>query len=203
MRASEFPPEQMPSARYPCGNQACTRQSTWPAEELRWSPGNDDSHGTAWQPGFYCGTCQDEASRSGAGEDAPTLAEEMARRTCVVVEHMDDASFIKMQLVGILVCIPFEMPMDGLLEVPLVDEEGKQESSWHLSVWHNWPESECLPGDLVRIEGHIAANGECDPLLVVSRVRLLRQKITGEQRELLMKYEDTVERWKRAQWLLP
>ena len=201
MRASEFPPEQMPSARYPCGNQACTRQSVWPAEELRWSPEDDDGRGAAWPPGFYCRSCQGEAPARGAGEDAPTLADEMARRTSVV-KRVGDANLIKMQLVGTLVCIPFDMPMHGLLEVQLADEDGKRDSSWHLSVWHDWTKSECLPGDLVRIEGHLAADGECDPALAVSRVCLLRPDITGEQRELLMKCEDTVERWSEAQRLL-
>ena len=203
MRASECPPEQMPSARYRCGNQACTRQSSWPAEELRWSPGGDDGRGTAWRPGFYCRTCQGEAAHSAAGEDTPTLAEEMARRAGVAVERVEDANLIRMQLVGTLVCLPFGMPMHGLLEVPLVDEDGEREHShWHLSVWHDWPESGCLPGDLVCIEGQLAADGECDPTLPVSRVRVLRQEITGERRDLLMKCEDTVERWDRAQQLL-
>ena len=201
MRASEFPPEQMPSARYPCGNHACTRQSVWPAEELRWSQGDDDGRGTAWPPGFYCRSCQGEAPARGAGEDAPTLADEMARRTSVV-KRVGDANLIKMRLVGTLVCIPFDMPMHGLLEVQLADEDGKRDSSWHLSVWHDWTKSECLPGDLVHIEGRLVADGECDPTLAVSRVCLLRPEITGEQRELLMTCEDTVERWSEAQRLL-
>ena len=123
----------------------------------------------------------------------------------MVVERVDDASVIKMQLVGTLVCIPFGMPMHGLLEVPLVneDEDGKRVySHWHLSVWHDWRESGCLPGDLVRVEGQLAADGEHEPTLGVSRVHLLRPDITGEQRALLMECEDTVERWNRAQRLL-
>lgn len=192
----------MPIARYPCENQACIRQSTWLPEELRWSQGGDDGHGTAWPPGFYCRTCQDAAPH-GAGKNAPTLAEEMARRTGVVGERADTANIVKMQLVGTLVCIPFEMPQDALLEVALVDEDGKRECRrWHLSVGYEWPESECLPGDLVNVEGHLTADGDCDPLLMVSRVRLLRQDIAGEPREQLLKCEDTVERWERARRFL-
>ena len=201
MRASECPPEKMPSARYPCENQACVQQGTWRAEELRWSPGSGDGQGTAWLPGFYCGTCHGEATHSGATGNTPTLAEEMARRTGVVGERSDAANVVKLQLVGTLVCFPFEMPQDALLEVTLADEGGEHHWTWHLSVGFDWPETECLPCDLVSVEGHLAADGECDPFLAVSRVRLLRRDITGEQRKRLLECEDAVERWDRAQRL--
>ena len=153
MRADEFPPEQMPSARYPCGNPACARQAGWLAEELRWWPGGDDRRGTVWQPGFYCGTCQGEAPASGAGEDAPTLAEEMARRTGLARERVDDANLIKMQAVGTLVCNAQDLEELALLRVPLVDEDGKREDwPWHIPVDYDWPKSGYLPHDLVSVE---------------------------------------------------
>ena len=202
MRASEFPPEQMPGARYPCGNQACTRQSVWPAEELRWAPGGDDGRGTAWPPGFYCRSCQGEAPASGAGEDAPTLAEEMARRSSVAGEQVGDANLIKMKLAGTLVCILYEIPELALLRVQLVERDGEREYwPWRIPVDYDWPNSECLPGDLVSVEGQLAANGEGEPMLMVSQMRLLRQDITGEQRERLLACEDTEERWDRARRL--
>ena len=203
MKASECPPEKMPRARYSCGNQACIRQSTWPADELRWSPGGDDGHGTAWRPGFYCRTCQNEAPLGGVKADAPTLAEEMARRSGVVGVCVGTANAVKMRLVGNLVCFPFGMENEALLRVPLIDEDGKPVDwpPWNLPVWYDWPGSECLPCDLVSVEGQISANGESEPLLGVSRVRVLEQDVTGEQRKLLLQCEDALERWDRARRL--
>ena len=203
MKASEHSPEKMPKARYSCGNQACIRPSTWPAEALRWSPGGDDGHGAAWPPGFYCGTCQDEAPLGGVKEDAPTLAEEMARRAGVAGVCVGTANVVKMRLVGNLLCFPFDMTKEALLRVPLVDEDGKPVDwpPWNLPVWYDWPGSEFLPCDLVSVEGQIAANGEYEPLLSVSRVRLLEQDVTGEQRKRLLQCEDALERWRRARRL--
>ena len=200
MKASELPPAKMPIARYPCENRACSSQGTWPPEALRWSPGGDDGKATAWRPGFYCENCRDEASK-GSGENLPTLAEELARRGGVVGERDGNANAVKLQLVGTLVCIPHDFPQHALLEARLADEGGEREfpADWHLAVIHDWPKSECLPCDLVSVEGYLTADGECDPMLDVSRVRLLRQDITGEQREQLLQCEDTVERWSRAQ----
>ena len=198
MRASECPAEKMPSARYPCENQACVRQGTWRAEELRWSPGGDDGHGTAWPLGFYCGACHDEATHSGA-ENLPTLAEEMARRTGVAGERVGTDNLVKMQLVGTLICTLYDIAELALLRVSLVDEDGEREEwPWRLSVDHDWPGSGCLPGDLVSVEGYLTAMGEGDPILIGSRVHLLRPDITGEQREQLLECEDPLERWDRA-----
>lgn len=115
MKASELPPEKMPSARYPCENRDCSSQGMWPPEALRWSPGGEDGKATAWRPGFYCENCRDEASKGG-GENLPTLAEELARRGGVVGQRDGNANAVKLQLVGTLVCIPHDFPQHALLE---------------------------------------------------------------------------------------
>ena len=69
---------------------------------------------------------------------------------------------------------------------------------WKLIVFHDWPNTECLPCDLVSVEGHLVAHGGHEPVLGVRRVRLLRQDITGERRKLLLECKDPLERWKRA-----
>ena len=198
MNASDFPPEQMPSARYPCGNQACIRQGIWPPEALRWRPGAKDADGTAWHPGFYCGTCQNEAPQGGV-ENTPTLAQELARRRGIAGERVGDANAIKLQVVGTLLCFPTDYEKWALLDVSLVDEHGKPEIwVWKLIVFHDWPNTECLPCDLVSVEGHLVAHGGHEPVLGVRRVRLLREDITGERRKLLLECKDPLERWNRA-----
>ena len=117
----------------------------------------------------------------------------------VAGERIDSGNVVKLQLVGTLLCNAHDVPEFAILEVPLVDEHGKREDwPWHLLVDHDWPESECLPCDLVSVEGQLAANGAGEPQLMASRVRVLRRDITGEQRELLLKCKDTVKRWDRA-----
>ena len=139
---------------------------------------------------------------SGAEENTPTLAEETERRTGLAGELVETANVVKLQLVRTLVCIPFGVEHEALLSVPLADEDGKHEYwPWRLPLYYDWPASQLLPCDLVRVEGQIDANGEGEPIMRVRRVRLLRQDITGEQREQLLKCEDTVERWDRAQQL--
>ena len=96
--------------------------------------------------------------------DAPTLAEEMARRTSVVGEQVDDANLIKLKLVGTLVCILYEIPELALLRAPLVEEDSERKYwPWRIPVDYNWPNSECLPGDLVSVECQLTANGEVNP----------------------------------------
>ena len=198
MQAREFPLENIPSARYPCENQACAGQGAWPPDTLRWSPGGEDGDGTAWRPGFYCGACEDDAPQGG-GENAPTLAEELTRRSGFAGERVDDANAVKLQLVGTLLCFPFDVEQWALLIVDLVDADGKPEDwAWKLAVIHDWPNTECLPCDLVSVEGHLTANGEGEPMLEVSRVQVLRQDITGERRRQLLQCEDPLERWDRA-----
>ena len=196
MKASDFPPENMPKARYPCENRSCNRQDTWPPEALRWSPAGEDRHGKAWRPGFYCEACHHEASQ-GRRKNAPTLALELARRG--VVERVGNANAVKLQLVGTLVCFPHDVETWALLEVRLIDKRGKPEYwAWQLTVVYHWPKTKCLPGDLVSVEGQLGADGEGEPTLEVRRVRLLRQDITGEQRKQLLQCEDPLERWSRA-----
>ena len=200
MRANDCPSEETPAWRYPCENEDCIRQAAWPPEELRRHWGGDDGHGTTWSPGFYCSACQNDAPRSGLDEGAPTLADELARQTDR--RRAEAANLVEMRLVGTLICLPFDMPQSALLEVLLVDRDRRREhSSWHLAVGHDWPESECLPGDLVYVEGHLAVGAENDPDLMVSRVRLLRPDITGAQRRRLLELEDPVERWNRARMM--
>ena len=195
MKASEFPPENLPSARYPCENQACTGQDTWPPEALRWLAGGE---GTAWRPGFYCGACENEAPQGSEG-NAPTLAEELARRSGVVGERVGDANAIEMQVVGTLMCFPTDWEEWALLEVSLVDEHGKPGTwTWGLIVGHDWHHTEFLPGDLVSVEGRLGAHGGSEPVLDVRRVRLLREDITGAQRKELLQCKDPLERWRRA-----
>lgn len=198
MKATELPPEKVPSARYPCENQACTGQDTWPPEALRWSPGSEDGDSAAWPPGFYCEPCQNEAPQ-GREENAPTLAEELARRSRVAGERVGDANAIEMQVVGTLSCFPTDWEEWAQLDVRLVDEHGKPETwTWHLILGHDWHNTECLPGDLVSVEGRLCAHGGNEPLLDLRRVRLLRQGITGEQREELLQCKDPLKRWDRA-----
>lgn len=117
----------------------------------------------------------------------------------VAREPVERGNVVKLQLVGTLLCNAHDVPELAILEVPLVDEHGKREDwPWHLLVGHDWPESECLPCDLVSVEGQLAANGAAEPLLIASRARVVRRDITGEQRELLLKCKDTVKRWDRA-----
>lgn len=117
-------------------------------------------------------------------------------------ERVGDANAIKLQLMGTLVCILHDVEELALLDVRLVDERGKPEDwAWELMVDHDWPKTECLPRDFVSVEGHLTAQGEGEPILKASRVRLLRREITGEQRQLLLQCEDPLDRWNRAQRL--
>ena len=128
--------------------------------------------------------------------------EEQARRNGPAGERVDDANSIELSVVGTLVCFPTDWEKWALLDVRLVDERGKPEFwSWHLAVTYDWANTECLPCDLVSVVGHIGANGEGEPMLGGRQVRLLRQDITGEQREQLLQCKDPVERWDRAQRL--
>ena len=127
---------------------------------------------------------------------------ELARRTSPAGKRVDDANAVELQLVGTLLCFPFDVEECALLDVRLVDEHGKPEDwGWKLTVGHDWPNTECLPCDFVSVEGHLAANGEGEPILDVRRVRVLRQDITGEQRKLLLQCKDPLERWDRARRL--
>ena len=121
------------------------------------------------------------------------------RASGTVSERVGDANLVELHVVGTLVCLPHDMEDVALLNVPLVDERGKAKTwGWHLTVIHDWPDTECLPGDFVSVQGRLVANGEGEPMLGVRRVRLLRRRITGEPRKHLLQCKDPVERWHRA-----
>ena len=117
-------------------------------------------------------------------------------------ERVDNANLVHLHVVGTLVCLPHDMEDVALLNVPLMDERGKANAwGWHLTVIHDWPDTECLPGDFVSVEGRLVADGEGKPMLGVLRVCLLRRGITGKPRKQLLQCKDPVERWNRARRL--
>ena len=191
MSAGERSPMRLPSAFYKCEEPRCAQQRVWQPHELRWSPGGKGSVG-----GFSCQGCYEKHSRDDGWQGADTLAMVLAQGHSVVGGWNGTANSVRLSIVGTLAAIE-GVTFVALLDTPLVDDDGESQT-WQITVAKEWGDTEYLPDDLVRVEGCIGADGECDPFLNVERVDLLRQGIEGAVREKLLACSDAEERWNRA-----
>lgn len=196
MNASETP-NSLPDPFYKCENLGCDQQRVWRPHDLRWSSGNAE-HGSA--AGFHCEGCYKENAHNGAWPSATTLATELAQHRGPGSEWDGTANTMRLSVVGTLVCFPYGMTFVAALDAPLVGDDGES-SIWQIDVGKEWADTEFLPDDLVRVEGHVGANDECDPFLDAERVELLREGLTGAERQELLACTDPEERWDRASQL--
>ena len=197
MNANERAPKRLPDAFYRCENPDCAKQRVWRPHELRWFPGGAGPVGAARAAGFYCEGCYGQDSSESAWQSATTLAMELARGRGAACEWDGKANSVPLSVVGRLVAFPHGVTFAAVLDAPLVGTDG-EESIWQIEVGKEWADTEFLPDDLVRVEGCVGANGECDPFLDADRVDLLRQGHTGKMREELLACSDAEERWNRA-----
>ena len=180
----------LPSAFYKCEEPRCAQQRVWQPHELRWSPGGKGSVG-----GFYCQGCYEKHSRNDGWQGTATLAMALAQGRSVVGGWDGTANSVRLSVVGTLVAL--RVSFVAVLDAPLVDDDGYGQT-WQITVGKEWGDTEYLPDDLVRVEGRIGADGECDPFLDAERVELLREGFTGAVREELLSCSDVEERWDRA-----
>ena len=185
---AERGPMRLPSAFYKCEEPRCAQQQVWQPHALRWSPGGKGSVG-----GFYCQGCYEK--HSDRWQDAATLAMALAQGRSVVGGWDGTANSVRLSVVGTLVAL--RVSFVAVLDAPLVDDDGYGQT-WQITVGKEWGDTEYLPDDLVRVEGRIGADGECDPFLDAERVDLLREGFTGAVREELLSCSDAEERWDRA-----
>ena len=187
---SERGPMRLPSAFYKCEEPRCAQQRVWQPHELRWSPGGKGSVG-----GFYCQGCYEKHSRNDGWQGTATLAMALAQGRSVVGGWDGTANSVRLSVVGTLVAL--HVSFVAVLDAPLVDDGGYSQT-WQIAIGKEWGDTEYLPDDLVRVEGCIGADGECDPFLDAERVDLLREGFTGAVREELLSCSDVEERWDRA-----
>lgn len=190
MSADQRSPMRFPSAFYKCEEPRCAQRRVWRPHELRWLPGGKGSVG-----GFYCQGCYEKHSCRDRWQDAATLAMALAQGRSVVGEWDGTANSVRLSVVGTLVAL--HVSFVAVLDAPLVDDDGYGQT-WQITVGKEWGDTEYLPDDLVRVEGRIGADGECDPFLDAERVELLREGFTGAVREELLACSDVEERWNRA-----
>lgn len=200
MNASARAPVSIPNAFYKCESPSCGQHRVWRPHELRWSPGGEGQPGTAPAAGFYCEGCYEQHARKDAWRSANTLAMELARGRGAVCAWNGTANSVRLGIVGVLVAFPHDVTFSAVVDAPLIDDGGERDT-WLIDVGKEWAGTEFLPGDLVRVEGYVCADGECDPFLDADRVDLLRQGFTGSVREELLACSDTKERWHRANQL--
>lgn len=124
----------------------------------------------------------------------------LARDRGVVCAWDGTANSVRLSVVGTLLCFPHGVTFNAVLDAPLVGDDGEK-SLWQIHVGKEWADTEFLPDDLVRVEGCICANGECDPFLDAERVEMLREGFMGAERQELLACSDTEERWERARLL--
>ena len=187
---SERGPMRIPRAFYKCEESRCAQRQVWRPHELRWSPGGKGSVG-----GFCCQGCYEKHSRDDGWQGAATLAMVLAQGRSVVGGWDGTANSVRLSVVGTLVAL--HVSFVAVLDAPLVDDDGYSQT-WQIAIGKEWGDTEYLPDDLVRVEGCIGADGECDPFLDAERVDLLREGFTGAVRKELLSCSDVEERWDRA-----